>query len=129
MTAAILGEFGGDHDQIDPVSRGDRGQVRLQSAFADIITTGMLELQTAAQCGDHVMDPALARLVFAFDRRALARLRMLIDALNTLPGLPPLRIPDGAEVGSADPDRALAEIAGDDAIKVTGPGIHTPGPG
>ncbi len=93
--------------------------------FADIIPDGAVEIQTAEQCGDKTIVPEMPRMVFVFDRRSMARLRNLIDRLNTLPSLPPVHLPEGADVGSKEPDRHLAEIAEEQPIKLTGPGLKS----
>ncbi len=56
---------------------------RIQERFSDILVDGRYEQQSAL--GDEIGEPDLAhmpRLVFHFNRRALGRLRMLIDCIN-----------------------------------------------
>lgn len=55
----------------------------LNSAFKDVLTTGEFSPLTVAAEDDHI-DPSLYRLVFHFDKSGYARLRQLIDYLNSL---------------------------------------------
>jgi uncharacterized protein (TIGR00730 family) len=96
---------------------------RIRKDFADIVTEGTIECTTAEACGDDAMGPEMARLIFTFDRRSLARLRMLIDQLNKLPSLPPVKAPESAEIGSKESVRGVAEIAEEEAITLAGPGV------
>jgi uncharacterized protein (TIGR00730 family) len=63
----------------------------LSREFADIVLRGRIEvldgpLPAEAREADQ---PGLARVALTFDRHSYARLRDLIDALNTLPSAPP----------------------------------------
>jgi len=98
----------------------------LSTDFADIVTAGTITIQDAQGCGDDAQIPDITRLVFAFDRRSMARLRQLLDRLNTLPSLPPVQPPASAELGSDDAERGLSEIAEEESIELSGPGIARP---
>ncbi len=69
----------------------------LNREFADIVTTGEIELVPASEAeveDDDALD--FHRLRFMFDRRHFGRLRQLIDRLNQIPvdgGTPPTPIP------------------------------------
>ena len=91
--------------------------------FADIVPTGTITLRAAADLRDTELVPTLPRLVFPFDRRSLARLRLLIDRLNTLPGLPPLQLPSAgiADIGATGSDRNLGEIADEESVTFVAP--------
>ena len=98
----------------------------LNEEFKGIIVSGKLEVKTAGELRDTEIVPEMPRLVFAFARHNLARLRMLIDRLNVLPSLPAeveQEAPKAAEVGSTQSDRGLAEIAEEESIKIAGPGV------
>lgn len=93
----------------------------LNAKFGDIIEQGAIRLCSAAECGDEELLPELPRLEMMFNRRSLARLRMMIDRLNTLPSLPadePSR--DAAEVGANAPDREVGTITEEESIRITG---------
>jgi uncharacterized protein (TIGR00730 family) len=61
----------------------DAGLTQLNTDFADIVTTGHIEVTTAskAELADNDV-PDLARLRMRFDRHSYSRLRALIDWLN-----------------------------------------------
>ncbi len=56
---------------------------KIEKNFKDILSAGGFELLPSAEEDDN-KDPKLCRLVFSFDRSNYARLRQLIDYLNTL---------------------------------------------
>jgi hypothetical protein len=60
--------------------------------------------------------------VFSFDRRSLAKLRLLIDRLNSLPSLPPLDVDKKAIADTHDKrsDRNLSEIAEEEPLRFVG---------
>ena len=64
-----------------PVADSVLRQVNVK--FSDFFTSGKIEpLKNAS--GDNLADPSLYRLTFRFDKTGYARLRQLIDHLNTL---------------------------------------------
>ncbi len=92
--------------------------------FSDIVMKGDIRLGTAAEVEPESVLPEMPRLLLTFDRRSLARLRHLIDRLNTLPSLPPAATRDvaAADVGVNENDRGVAEIADEESLKIIGPG-------
>jgi uncharacterized protein (TIGR00730 family) len=96
---------------------------RLSAEFTDIVTEGAIAVSTTDRAEPPSGLPTLPCLVLKFNRRSLSRLRMLIDALNTLESLPPLRATaaQAAEVGANEPDRGVGEIAEEEGIKIVGP--------
>jgi hypothetical protein len=96
---------------------------QLRVEFADILTSGTFELQSAQDCRDDAILPETPRLTCIFNRRSLARLRLLIDQLNTLPSLPPVKPPESAAVGSKESVRGVAEIAEEEGITLAGAGL------
>jgi len=64
---------------------------RLNHEFADILVDGAMAVSPALpeEGNDHALAD-LPRLVLPFNRRNFGRLRQLIDALNQLPGIPPV---------------------------------------
>ena len=101
----------------------------LQGDFQDIVVDGKMELVAAQEVepGTEIL-PDTPRLRFAFDRRLLARLRMLIDRLNDLPSLPPegTAAPASQTGTPSESDRGLGQIAEEEAIKLAGPGASLP---
>lgn len=93
----------------------------LRTSFPDILTEGTFEVKNAAEIEpDGEIMPDSPRLVFSFNRRSLARLRMLIDRLNLLSSLP-RDVAPAAEVGThKESDRGISEIAEEEPIKVVG---------
>lgn len=89
--------------------------------FADILIAGTILAGDTADFEPDSHLPPMPCLTMNFNRRSLARLRILIDRLNTLPSLPPLRDTTPAEVGANEPDRAVGEIAPEESIKLAGP--------
>ena len=93
--------------------------------FADIIVGGTMLVRSSIEADmDTALVPEMPRLMFRFDRRSLARLRLLIDRLNTLPSLPPMEseAPRSGEVGAEVSDRNVGHIAEEEGIKLAGPG-------
>ncbi len=78
---------------------------RLQRDFKDILVDGEIEVRRALpREGNDV--PELPRVVFHFDRRAVGRLRMLVDRLNAL-------VPQAASPpGEASPHQILESPIG-----------------
>lgn len=104
----------------------------LQRDFSDI--AGHMAARPAAEVEPpDAIVPEFPRLVLDFNRRSLARLRMLIDRLNTLPSLPPPEAVarEPAQVGSDKPDRHLGHLAEEESIKLANPDalrtVTTPG--
>jgi len=64
-----------------PISSGDLA--RINRDFKDILSRGVFERMTDFHEDDN-KDPALERLLFYFDKSSYARLRVLIDTLNSL---------------------------------------------
>lgn len=95
----------------------------LNTKFADILREGKIGVSTTSQCEPDSKFPETACLSMTFNRRSLARLRQMIDRLNTLPSLPPLGeiAAEAAEVGVNESDRGVAEIAEEEGIKIVGP--------
>ncbi|HET6383288.1 MAG TPA: LOG family protein [Armatimonadota bacterium] len=96
--------------------------VAIAAEFADILSEGTIALRTAAEVEPDGPLPGMARLVFRFNRRSLARLRMMIDRLNSLESLAAAQPADAAEVGADISDRGVATIAEEESIKLAGPG-------
>jgi hypothetical protein len=96
---------------------------KLNTDFADILRGGKIGVSTTATCEPDTKLPDMACLTMNFNRRGLARLRLLIDRLNTLPSLPPLRetAPEAAEVGANESDRGVAEISEEESVKIIAP--------
>ncbi|MCC7192277.1 MAG: LOG family protein [Phycisphaeraceae bacterium] len=97
----------------------------LNTKFADILTGGTITASMTSRFEPESKFPEMACLSLAFNRRSLARLRHLIDRLNTLPSLPPLKetAVEAAEVGVNESDRGLSEIAEEEGVKIIGPEI------
>jgi len=68
--------------------------------------------------------PDYPRIALKFDRRSLAKLRMLIDRLNTLSSLPPLEAeaPTIADTQEQRSDRGVSEIAEEESMRIVTPG-------
>ena len=89
--------------------------------FSDILTGGSITLTNTTSADPDSVMPVTPCLLMAFNRRSLARLRILIDRLNTLPSLPPHTTDDPAEVGVNESDRSVGEIAEEEGVRLAGP--------
>jgi len=99
---------------------------QLNIDFADICAGGgggCIETRKTQIVDEETLVPEYPRIVFKFDRRSLARLRLLIDRLNSLPSLPPMDA-DAAPADTQDPrsDRGVAEIAEEESVRLVDPG-------
>jgi len=93
--------------------------------FADILREGKITGGNTRECEPDSQLPPSPCLSLNFNRRSLARLRLMIDRLNTLPSLPPPSVttPEAADVGANVSDRGVAEISEEESIKIVGPEI------
>lgn len=96
---------------------------QLNARYGDTLLAGAITLSTTRQAEPPSELPELPCLVMRFDRRSLAKLRLMIDELNTLASLPPLQTtaPLSPEVGANVPDRSVGQIAEEEGIKIAGP--------
>jgi uncharacterized protein (TIGR00730 family) len=96
---------------------------QLNAEYRDICTSGVIESRRTQVIDEETLVPEYPRVVLKFDRRNLARLRMLIDRLNTLPSLPPVE-PQGAEADTQEQrsDRGVSEIAEEESVRIVEPG-------
>ena len=94
----------------------------LNKRFGDILLGGAIEVRATQTIDEETLVPQYPRVVLRFDRHGMARLRMLIDALNTLPSLPPAIEASAAETNEPQrSDRQLGEIAEEESVKLVDP--------
>ena len=89
--------------------------------FGGICLSGGIELRKTQVIDEETLVPDYPRIALAFDRRSLAKLRMLIDRLNTLPSLPPADAGGPADTQDQRSDRGLSEIAEEESIRIVEP--------
>jgi uncharacterized protein (TIGR00730 family) len=96
---------------------------QINADFRDICTSGGIEIRPTQTIDEETLVPEYPRVVLRFDRRSLARLRMLIDRLNTLPSLPPLEAdaPTIADTQEQRSDRGVSEIAEEESMRIVAP--------
>lgn len=101
----------------------------INNDFADICISGGIETRPTQIIDEETLVPDYPRVVFRFDRRNLAKLRMLIDRLNTLPSLPPLEVEAPvADTQEQRSDRGVSEIAEEESMRIVTPGDAAPTP-
>jgi uncharacterized protein (TIGR00730 family) len=93
----------------------------INAEFGGICESGTIEVRRTQVIDEETLVPEFWRVVLKFDRRNLARLRMLIDRLNSLPSLP------GMEEATADTqetrsDRGLGEMVEEEGLRIVDPG-------
>jgi uncharacterized protein (TIGR00730 family) len=96
----------------------------INAEFGSICTSGKIELRRTQVIDEETLVPEYPRIVLKFDRRNLAKLRLLIDRLNALRSLPPMEaeastIADTKELRS---DRGVSEIAEEESMRIVDPG-------
>ncbi|HEY4329548.1 MAG TPA: LOG family protein, partial [Phycisphaerae bacterium] len=91
--------------------------------FGEICTVGKIEARQTQIIDEETLVPDYWRVVLQFDRRSLAKLRLLIDRLNTLASLPPLEAEGPALSDTQDQrsDRGLGEIAEEESVRIVEP--------
>jgi uncharacterized protein (TIGR00730 family) len=97
---------------------------QINADFGMICTSGKIESRKTQVIDEETLVPQYPRIALKFDRRSLAKLRMLIDRLNTLPSLPPMdqARPGAADTQDARSDRGVAEIAEEESVRLVDPG-------
>ena len=95
---------------------------QINAEFGDICSTGRIESRKTQIFDEETLVPQFPRIVLNFDRRSLARLRLLIDRLNTLPSLPPMETAATADTRDSRSDRSLGEIAEEESLRIVEPG-------
>lgn len=94
---------------------------KLNADFADILSEGQIEVRPTQTIDEETLVPQYPRVVLKFDRKNLARLRMLIDALNSLPSLPTEAADDAAQTQDARSDRHIGEITEEESVQIVEP--------
>src|SRR5262249_53958076 len=94
----------------------------LTARFGEISTNGKIETRKTQVIDEETLVPEFPRVVLKFDRRQLGKLRMLIDALNTLPSLPPEIEEAASETSEARSVRNIGEIQEEESLKIVDPG-------
>jgi uncharacterized protein (TIGR00730 family) len=103
--------------------------VQLNRDFRDICSDGKggridgggIEVRPTQTTDEETLVPNLPRLVLKFNRRSLAKLRLLIDRLNTLPSLPPMEPTVTTDTQDQRSDRGISEIAEEESVRVIEP--------
>ncbi len=96
---------------------------QINHEFGDICTSGQIESRRTQVIDEETLVPEFPRVVLKFDRRNLAKLRMLIDRLNALPSLPPMEVESQALSDTQDQrsDRGVSEIAEEESMRIVDP--------
>ncbi len=94
---------------------------KINADFGEICLSGGIELRKTQIVDDETLVPQYPRIALAFDRRSLAKLRLLIDRLNTLPSLPPEGVETPADTQEQRSDRGLSEIAEEESLRIVDP--------
>jgi uncharacterized protein (TIGR00730 family) len=97
---------------------------QINAEFGDIALDGVIESRRTQIIDEETLVPEYPRVVLKFDRRSLARLRMLIDRLNSLPSLPPMEVDVRSIADTQDQrsDRGVSEIAEEESMRIVEPG-------
>jgi uncharacterized protein (TIGR00730 family) len=102
----------------------DEELARINADFGMICTAGTIESRKTQVIDEETLVPQYPRIALKFDRRSLAKLRMLIDRLNSLPSLPPMEKQEAADTKDARSDRGVAEIAEEESVRLVDPGAE-----
>jgi uncharacterized protein (TIGR00730 family) len=96
---------------------------QINADFRSICTSGSIEVRDTQTIDEETLVPQYPRIVLKFDRRSLARLRLLIDRLNSLPSLPPMETekPQIADTKELRSDRGVSEIAEEESVRLVDP--------
>jgi uncharacterized protein (TIGR00730 family) len=100
---------------------------QINADFRQICTTGKIECRTTQIIDAETLVPDYFRIVLSFDRRSLAKLRLLIDRLNSLPSLPPLDAEKKTIADTHDQrsDRNVNEIVEEESLRLVDPKTPT----
>jgi uncharacterized protein (TIGR00730 family) len=93
----------------------------LNARFGEICSTGKIEVRQTQTIDEDTLVPQYPRVVLKFDRRSLAKLRLLIDALNILPSLPPESAKTASETREERSDRHIGEMTEEESLKIVDP--------
>ncbi len=99
---------------------------QLNEQFHGICLSGKIECRQTQVIDEETLVPQYPRIVMKFDRRSLAKLRLLIDRLNSFPSLPPMETekPTIADTKEERSDRNVSEIAEEESIRIVEPGAR-----
>ncbi len=100
----------------------------INAEFGSIAKDGKIESRRTQVIDDETLVPEYPRIALKFDRRSLARLRMLINRLNTLPSLPPFEqeFCDLADTQEVRSDRGVAQLADEESVRLVDPASEPP---
>ena len=93
----------------------------LNARFGEICMAGKIEVRATQTIDEDTLVPQYPRVVLKFDRRNLAKLRQLIDALNALPSLPPESTKTASETKELRSDRHIGEMTEEESMKIVDP--------
>jgi uncharacterized protein (TIGR00730 family) len=96
---------------------------KINADFGGICMSGRIEVRDTQTIDEETLVPQYPRVVLKFDRRSLAKLRLLIDRLNDLPSLPPMEAekPKIADTQEHRSDRGVSEIAEEESVRLVDP--------
>jgi uncharacterized protein (TIGR00730 family) len=94
----------------------------INARFGEICLEGKIETRRTQIIDEETLVPEYPRVVLKFDRRSLAKLRLLIDRLNTLPSLPPVEAEAPADTQDQRSDRGVSEIAEEESMRIVSTG-------
>jgi len=94
---------------------------QINAEFGDICSSGGIESRKTQIIDEETLVPEFPRIALKFDRRNLARLRLLINRLNTLPSLPPMEGARPEDTQDQRSDRGLGEIAEEESLRIVEP--------
>lgn len=96
---------------------------QLNADFGEICLSGKIENRATQIIDEETLVPQYSRIVLKFDRRSLAKLRLMIDRINSLPSLPPMESEKHTFADTRDDrsDRNVSEIAEEESIRIVDP--------
>jgi predicted Rossmann-fold nucleotide-binding protein len=94
----------------------------INARFGEICLEGKIETRRTQIIDEETLVPEFPRVALKFDRRSLAKLRLLIDRLNTLPSLPPVEAEAPADTQDQRSDRGVSEIAEEESMRIVSTG-------
>ncbi len=94
----------------------------LNARFPKLCVAGVIEIRATHKVDEETLVPEFPRIVLKFDRRNLAGLRLLINALNDLPSLPPEKYNlSVTDTRSQHSDRTVGEMVEEEGVRIVEP--------
>jgi uncharacterized protein (TIGR00730 family) len=93
---------------------------QINKDFGEICLSGGIEVRKTQVIDEETLVPEYPRIALKFDRRSLAKLRLMIDRLNTLPSMPAVEAAP-ADTQEQRSDRGVSEIAEEESMRIVTP--------